>query len=364
MLIRKRLRTFVRFSCTKPRVVYLGLLCLLISPGCEHGKRDSAGERGAPPAETQRSENAKGRIGLLWNTLQIQACVAQLEAAQSRVSEHGYEFIVYDANLDIAKQLDGMENMIQQKVDAIVVIPVDSRGIISAIKKANFAGIPVVTQDVNAEGGEVYNYIGTDNYRAGELTGEYLVWRLKGRGKIVLLHYNRVSSAYERWNGLMNVIKHYTHIEILASQEAMTIELGMDIMSHFLQAHSDLDAVWAVNDPSGLGALRAVKAAGRDRDLFIVAIDGDPEAVKEIKSGGAYAMTVAQFPVELSNNAVDAAVAAIEGGKALENVQIIGRPSPMPHYYTPVLPITIENVDQYLGWNHPAPEMPPPPWWK
>jgi ABC-type sugar transport system substrate-binding protein len=162
----------------------------------------------------------------------------------------------------------------------------------------------------------------------------------------------------------MNVIKHYPAIKVLGNQEAMTIELGVDVMSNMLQAHDDIDAVWAVNDPAGLGALRAIQASGRSKDVFIVAIDGDPEAVKAIRDGDTYALTVAQFPVELSNHAVDAAVAAIEGTAPLNNVEIIGSDLRMPIFYTPVFAITKDNVGNYDGWHQPAPGFALPTWWK
>jgi ribose transport system substrate-binding protein len=287
-----------------------------------------------------------------------------LEAAIERVKYHGYTPIVFDSNLDMAKQMSGMENMIIQKVDAIVTLPVDAKAGIEMIKKANKAGIPVVTQDVTADGGEIFNYIATDNYRAGELAGEYIAWRLKGKGDIVTLNINLNSAGRARMNGLLNVLKHYPDIRIVGDQEAYTVEVGVDVMSNFLQAHKHLDAVWAVNDPAGLGALRAIKAAGREDEMFIVATDGDPAAVSEVKKGGCYAMTIAQFPVELSYNAVDAAVNAIEGKPPIENVKIVGQPSPVPLFFTPVFPITAENYEEFGGWDKPAPRPIIPPWWK
>lgn len=307
---------------------------------------------------------SKGKIGLLWNTQQIQVCVAQLEAAKARVEEHGYTPIIFDANLDMAQQMSGMENMIVQQVDAIVTLPVDAIAGIEMIKKANLANIPVVTQDVTADGGEIFNYIATDNYRAGELAGEYIAWRLKGEGNIVTLNININSAGRARMNGLLNVLKHYPDIHIVGDQEAYTVEVGVDVMSNFLQAHDQLDAVWAVNDPAGLGAIRAIQAAGREDEMFIVATDGDPAAVAEVKKGGCYAMTISQFPVELSYNAVDAAINAIEGRPPIENVKILGQPSPVPLFFTPVFPITVDNYDDFGGWNEPAPRPIMPPWWK
>lgn len=143
-----------------------------------------------PQVTNAQNSISKGTIGLLWNTMQVQVCVAQLNAAKARVKELGYNYIEFDSNWDVAKQQNGMENMIAQKVDAIVMIAVDGKGIIPAVEKANAAGIPVITQDNTADGGKIFDFIATDNYRAAEYCADYINWKLKGKGNIVVLSIN------------------------------------------------------------------------------------------------------------------------------------------------------------------------------
>lgn len=309
------------------------------------------------------SAQDKGTIGLLWHTTQIPVVVAMLDKAKERAAQLGYQTVAIDAGEDVAKELAGMETLTAQGVDAVVLHPVESAGSSAAVRRANRAEVPVVTLDGNVNEGEVYTYIGSDNFRAGELDGEYLVRRLGGKGKIIVLHFNILEPGWDRYNGLLNVLKSYPGIEILASGQAGQLEKGFTLMNDYLQAHQAIDAVWCVNDPSCLGAIRAIRSAGRESEMFLVATDGEPEAIREIEKGGAYAMTAVQFPVELAYKAVEAAVAAIEGKPATSNYEPIGQTSAMPKFYAPVFAVTKDSLSRYGGWYEGAPEDLSPPWW-
>jgi len=309
----------------------------------------------------------KRTIGVAFNTTQIQVCVAQLEALKKEIKEAGCKPEVMVCELDIAKQLDQFENLILKGVDAIITLPADSTEIIPAIKKARKAGIPVVSQDVSVafEGAKMLTaYVGTDNFRAGELAGDYIAWKLKGKGKLALLHCNEMSSSWTRYNGLKNVLKHFSEIKIVSEERAMTIPLGLKTTEDILERVPNLDAIWAVNDPAALGALRAIQGTEREDQVFIVATDGDPAAIEEIKKGGPYKMTVSQFPQLLSKYAVAAAVAAFESKPAPENVKLVGTQLPCPTYYTPVMAVTKENVDEFPGWHDQVPPIILMSWWK
>lgn len=306
----------------------------------------------------------KGTIGLLWHTTQIPVVVAMLDKAKERAEQLGYKTVVVDAGDDVAKELAGMETLLQQDVQAVVLHPVDSNGSAASVKRANQAEIPVVTLDGNVNEGKVFTYIGSDNFRAGELDGEYLVRRLGGKGKIVVLHYNILEPGWDRYNGLLNVVKSYPQIEILASGQAGYLEKGLSLMSDYLQAHDHIDAVWCVNDPSCLGAIRAIRSSAREKEMFLVATDGEPEAIREIEKGGAYAMTAVQFPVELAYRAVEAAAGAVEGKAPVSNYEPIGVKSAMPRFYAPVFAVTKDSLPRYRGWSEGAPKDLSPPWWK
>jgi ribose transport system substrate-binding protein len=306
----------------------------------------------------------KRTIGLLWHTTQIPVVVAMLDKAKEHARQLGYETTVIDAGDDVAKELAGMETLVQQGVAAVVLHPVDSSGSVASVKRANQANIPVVTLDGNVNEGKVYTYIGSDNFRAGELDGEYLVRRLHGKGNVVVLHYNILEPGWDRYNGFLNVIKSYPDIKIIASGQAGYLEKGLTLMSDYLQANDKIDAVWCVNDPSCLGAIRAIRSAGREKDMFLVATDGEPEAIREIGKGGAYAMTAVQFPVELAYRAVEAASGAIQGKPPVSNYEPIAVKSPMPKYYAPVFAVTQDSLPRYKGWYEGAPADLSPPWWK
>ena len=135
---------------------------------------------------------------------------------------------------------------------------------------------------------------------------------------------------------------------------------GLNATETILQAHPDLNAIWCVNDPAGLGTLRALKEAGKHDQVIIVATDGDPTAVNAIRAAGAYKMTVAQFPVRIGECAAAQAVAAIEGKKIPANIE----DTAIPAWYTPIMAVTQDNVNDFPGWRGIAPEVLLMPWWK
>jgi len=314
---------------------------------------------GLNPSENEH----KGIIGIAQNSIQIEVCAVMLESYKKHIEESGYKPEVANCELDIVKQLNDFDTLITKQVDAIIMMAADSKGILPALKQAKAAGIAVIAVDIlpDDEGQElIAGYVSTDNFRAGEIAGEYIAWRLKGKGKLALLDYSEISAGIDRRNGVLNIIKHFPGIEVVAEQRAMTIPSGLNATETILQDHPDVDAIWCVNDPAGLGALRAVKEAGREKQVIIAATDGDPAAINEIRMGGAYKMTVAQFPVLIGKQAVAQAVAAIESKEIPTNVE----GTVMSTWYTPTMAVIQENIYNFPGWRGIAPEVLLMPWWK
>jgi ribose transport system substrate-binding protein len=286
-----------------------------------------------------------------------------LESYKRYIAEAGYKAEVANCELDITKQLKDFDDLIAKQVNAIIMMAADSERILPALEKAHAAGIPIIAADIHPEGeGQtlIAGYVSTDNFRAGEIAGEYIAWKLKGKGRLAMLEYAEISPGIDRRNGVLNIIKHFPGIEVVTEQRAMAVPSGMSSTEAILQDFPELDAIWCVNDPVGLGALRAINAAGKNDQVIIVATDGDPAAVNAIRSGGAYKMTVAQFPVLLGECAVAQAVAAIQGREIPANVE----GTVVPTWYTPIMAVTQDNIQDFPGWRGVAPEVLSMPWWK
>ncbi len=215
---------------------------------------------------------------------------------------------------DLARQTAQVENFITQKMDAIVIAPVDSRGIVSAVEEANRAHIPVFTADIAAAGGDVTAHIASDNSQGGRLVGEFLARRLNGRGKVAILDQPTVTSVIDRVRGFRDAMAGYPGIAIVAAPavERGLREVAKQKTDNLLQSHPDVDAIFGSNDDCALGALASVRAAGRDR-IAIVGFDATPEAQAAIREGSPLLADAIQYPGTIGRRTVEVVAAKLRG---------------------------------------------------
>jgi ribose transport system substrate-binding protein len=226
----------------------------------------------------------------------------------------GMDLHVVAGEWDLARQTSQVENFITQKMNAIIIAPVDSRGIVSAIQEANQAGIPVFTVDIAAAGGHVTSHIASDNAQGGELVGEYLAKLLKGKGNVAILDQPTLASVIDRVRGFRQALAKYPGIHIVA---APAVERGLrDVAKNktdnLLQAHPDLNAIFGSNDDCALGALASVRAAGK-RNIIIVGFDATPEARAAISSGGPLKADAIQYPEVIGRRAIETVYRYLHG---------------------------------------------------
>ncbi|MGB4008441.1 MAG: D-ribose ABC transporter substrate-binding protein, partial [Bacillota bacterium] len=259
---------------------------------------------------------AAPKIGLAISTLNNPFFVDLRDGALEEAKKAGLGITVADAQNDPNRQLSQVENFIQQGVNIILVNPCDSAAIVSAIKAANRAKIPVITVDRGADGGEVICHIASDNVQGGQMAGEYLAKLIGYKGKVVEIQgIPGASAARDRGKGFNEVMKKYPNIKIVARQEAgFDRAKGMTVMENILQAQPDIDGVFCHNDEMALGALRAIEAAGRLSAIKIVGFDATDDAIKAVKDGKLVA-TVAQKPRAMGSMAVTVAKRVLDGAK-------------------------------------------------
>jgi ribose transport system substrate-binding protein len=316
---------------------WLLLTCLGLC-GCKV-KESGQQEVGEPSASQVPAAGEQKTIGLTLITYNNPFFSVIKSAARKAAEARGYAFREHDAHFDSNKQAAAIEDFLAQGVDAILLNPVDSAAIVKSVEKANQKGVPVITIDISADGGKLATFVASDNFKLGVLTGEYIAERLKGSGKVALLTHSTVTSGQNRQKGLRSVLDKHPGIRIVAEQGTRGERLAaVSITENILTANPKLDAIWAVNDPTALGALQAVKQAKRDSELFLVAIDGSPEAVDAIKQGGAFAASAAQYPEKMAKAAVEQAARAMQGEK-LE-----------PFHAIEGSLVSKDNVAQYPGW--------------
>ena len=230
----------------------------------------------------------------------------ELESAmRESAAKNNMTLNVQSAEFDMKDQQAQIENFITQRMDALVVCPVDSDTIGGAIKEANKAGIPVFTADIAANGGDVVCHIASDNVMGGRLAGEYMAKLLKGKGNIIIIDHPKVMSVRDRTKGFVEAISKYPGIKIIARPpgdgERVT---SMNVMENMLQSHPEINGVFAINDSTALGALSALRQAKRD-DIIMVGYDADPEAQTEILKGSPLKADAVQYPREIGSTTVE-----------------------------------------------------------
>lgn len=264
----------------------------------------------------------KCTIGMVISTLNNPFFVTLKEGAESVAAKHDMKLIIYDAQDDSARMTSEMEDLIQKKVDVILVNPTDADAVVPSIMKANKARIPVLTIDRGSSGGEVVCHIASDNVAGGKMAGEYLAESLSKKGKVVeLVGIPGTSAARDRGKGFNEVITEYPDIEIVASQTAdFNRDKGLKVFENILQAQPEIHGVFAHNDEMILGAIAAAEAAGREGIIF-VGFDAIEDAVKAVEEGR-LAATVAQQPRVMGELAVEKGLAYFMGEKLPEFIPV------------------------------------------
>jgi ribose transport system substrate-binding protein len=233
-----------------------------------------------------------------------------------------YELIVTAAEFDLGKQTSQIEDFIARKVDAIVVCPVDSKGIGAAIKKANEARIPVFTADIAAQEGKVTSHIASDNVAGGRLAGEYLAKFLGGKGTVGIINQPAITSVLDRVRGFTEAIARFPDMKIVADVNGQGVrDRAMQAASDMLQAHPDIQGIFGINDDSALGALDAARQFNR-LNVAIIGYDATPPAVDAIMKGTQLKADVVQYPKKIGSTAIQQIRAHFEGRQVSKIVPV------------------------------------------
>jgi len=263
----------------------------------------------------------KIRIGVSYMTLSNPFFVSINDAIKAGTDKGGIELIVADSQYDVAKQVKDVENFISMGVNAIILNPVDSQGVVTAVQKANDAKIPVLAIDTTAASGDIACHIASDNYQAGKVGAEFIAKQLNGKGAVCLIDNQTIDVGIQREKGVMDVFNQYPGIKVLGSQKGGSESDALKIGEVWVQRFPDLDAVWGINDQNAMGALTAYEQAGHSK-LFVVGIDGIQESFDAMKDGRKFLATAAQQPDIIGKDAIENAVKIINGEKVDKEVQV------------------------------------------
>jgi ribose transport system substrate-binding protein len=290
----------------------------------------------------KQKTQSKPRVALVMKSLANEFFKTMEEGAQAHHKEHSadYDLIVVGIKdeQDVAKQIDFVELMIAQGANAIVIAPADSKALVPVCKKAIDSGIIVVNidnkfdKDVLAEKDAKIPFVGPDNRKGAKLAGDYLAGKLKQSDKVVIIEgIPNAFNGIQRKLGFEDAMK-AANMNIVSSQSGYwEMDKAHQLVSSLVSEHPDIKAVLCANDSMALGAVAAIKDAGKSQDIFVVGFD-NITAVQQLLKEGKILCTVDQHADKL-------AIFGIE--YALEMLKTKGVPADKE---TPVDLITAETI--------------------
>ena len=298
--------------------MYVCSICfatLIALSGCSPATKDASPGASAPPS------GKRGTIGVSLLTLQNPFFKVIGDNISSEGKKNGYETTVVSADNDVSKQGNQVKDFIVKKVSAIVLSPCDPKSIVPIIQEANAAGIPVFTVDIPCPDTSVkiVTQIATDNYGGGKEAGNAMIEALgENGGSVAILHFKQAQSCLLRVQGFRDVIDAHNasgkqKIDLVTELEGGGAkDIGYRAAEDALQAHPDLRGIFAINDPSALGARAAIEKANKADQIVIVGFDGMPEGKQAIKEGKIFADPI-QFPERMGVEIVRAFVRYSKG---------------------------------------------------
>ncbi|OKH49685.1 transcriptional regulator [Calothrix sp. HK-06] len=319
--------------------IVAGLLSIVA--GCTNASSNNT----ANTATQSNNQNGKLRsVGVTVGDLSNPFFVVMAKGAEKearRIGGNDVRVTVVSSGYDLNQQFNQMENFVAADTDVIVLNAADSRAIRPAVDNARQAGKVVIAVDTGVDA-EVDATVTTNNLQAGEVSCQYIADRLKGTGNVVIVNGPPVTSVIQRVDGCLKVLAKYPNIKILSKDQNAegSRDGGLRVMSDILTTFPSIDAVFAINDPSGVGVDLAASQAKR-KDFFIVGVDGAPEAIEAIKlKDSLYAATATQNPLGMTQKAVQ-----------VGNDILYGKKPTNPNILIPVKLITRDNVNTSKGWE-------------
>ncbi|MGE0239880.1 MAG: substrate-binding domain-containing protein [Parvibaculaceae bacterium] len=264
------------------------------------------------------------KIGLAVANLQQNFFNQIKQSVEAYGKELGVEVITVDARGDPATQVSQVQDLITQKIDALIYIPAGTAAAAVPVKAAQAAGVPVVNVDRNAFAGDGITFIATDSVASAKAVGLWLCQAAGGKGRVAIVHGEKGSSPeIDRTKGFMEAVAECPGFKVVAEQwsQQWSQDEGFKIVQDMLQADPEIDVIFGQSDSMALGAAQAVKIANLDQRVWIGGFDGDTAALEAIQRG-VFDVTATQKTQGMGRMALEAAL-DLAGGKQVAETQLL-----------------------------------------
>lgn len=275
----------------------------------------------------------RGKIGMTCMDLTNPFFKLIANVMEEEAGKYGYSLVALDGTNDGATQNSQLADFVAQRYDAIFLNPADSKAAAEGVRKAHAAGIPVFTFDIQIDDDEVRelvtSHIGSDNFQGGQLAGKSMMKATGNRGKIAIVGLPEVTSCILRVEGFKDYLnKNGGNLEIVTELNGKgNRNDGFAVTTDILQAHPDITGLFAINDPSGLGAYAAVAKANLTDRITIVAFDASPAGKQGVFEKKLYD-SPQQFPRKMAVGTVQSFIKHLQGEAVEKSIFI-----PCSHYY-------------------------------
>lgn len=250
------------------------------------------------------------------------------------------EVITTDADGNAEKLTSDIEDVLAKNVQGIIISGAWLEAAPAALDAIEQAGVPSVLVDRMLKGGNYTSWVGPHNYLIGEQDGQYIVERLGGKGRLVVLRGGPADNSIglDRTNGMLSKVEK-SDIEVVKAPDfgGWSSDGGFRLMSDMLVQYDKIDAVFCENDSMCLGAQKAIEDTGRTDEMFLVGVDGEKAALVQIMKGTNYAATGLNNSDQIGRAAFHRLMAILAGAESEKDTIL---PSPL---------ITIDNVQRYYN---------------
>jgi ribose transport system substrate-binding protein len=299
------------------RVLICRCLLLLIAAVCVvscHPKRSGGAASG---------EGGTRLFAVSFMTLNNPFFVELGEGIRQVVESRGDRLLVLDAQFNALKQKNDISDVLQREPAAIFINPVNWEGVRATLLEAQRRKVPVLVVDTQvADDAMVLTQVASDNVAAGRLACEAL-GQMKPAAKLVILHHSVAKSCIDRVQGFKEAMaKSFPQMQLLDTQEGKgSREAALPVMRDLLGRFPELDGVFAINDPSALGAISAIESAGKASQISVVTVDGSADGIAAVQAGRLLS-TSAQFPKEIGRIAAEKAYDHLAGRSVEKEVKV------------------------------------------
>lgn len=291
--------------------------------------------------ETSAAKQAGGATKVAYVTMDVTSpyFIKLIDGMKEEAEALGVELTVHDGKYQAQPQIDAIDTLITQGVDAIILSANDPAALQPSVDKAKEAGIKVVAANVEMENTDAFVSLVEKDYglTGGEIAGEYIADKMGGEAEVAILTFTQVPAVIQRAEGLKEgILKHAPNAKVVAEVEASTREAGLEAIENVLQTNPNLNVVVGINDDAVLGGYEAMMAAQRTGDdVCLVGFDAVDEAIAKIKEGGIYRGTVDIDPFGSGKLIMSTTKKVLDGESMTEMIKF------------PMVPVTVDNIDKY-----------------